>query len=141
MLRKFFVQQMHKPTPLRFGCVMASTIPIVSLPPATNLHVVPRRDFSAKLPADEEETHSDFKSETKSFDTRESQEQIADWVSKNDLVLFMKGNPKMPQCGFSNYVVQVLKFYGVRSYKSVNVLESNEIREGIKQFSNWPTIP
>ena len=62
-------------------------------------------------------------------------------MSKNDLVLFMKGNPKMPQCGFSNYVVQVLKFYGVRSYKSVNVLESDAIREGVKQFSNWPTIP
>ena len=53
----------------------------------------------------------------------------------------MKGNPKMPQCGFSNYVVQILKFYGLSNYHSVNVLESQQIREGIKKYSNWPTIP
>ena len=53
----------------------------------------------------------------------------------------MKGNPKMPQCGFSNYVVQIFKFYGLSRYFHVNVLESNEVREGIKKFSNWPTIP
>ena len=53
----------------------------------------------------------------------------------------MKGNPKMPQCGFSNYVVQIFKFYGLKNYFHVNVLESASVREGIKKFSNWPTIP
>ena len=62
-------------------------------------------------------------------------------INNNEIVLFMKGNPKMPQCGFSNYVVQILKFYGLSNYHSVNVLESQQIREGIKKYSNWPTIP
>ena len=47
----------------------------------------------------------------------------------------------MPRCGFSNYVVQVLKFYGVNNYKDVDVLADEQVREGIKKFSNWPTIP
>ena len=53
----------------------------------------------------------------------------------------MKGNRKMPNCGFSNYVIQVLKFYSVKEFKDVNVLESDEVREAIKAYSNWPTIP
>jgi monothiol glutaredoxin len=53
----------------------------------------------------------------------------------------MKGTRKMPRCGFSNYVTQVLKFYGIKEYKYVDVLEDPEVREGIKKFSNWPTIP
>ena len=47
----------------------------------------------------------------------------------------------MPQCGFSNYVVQIFKFYGLKNFHAVNVLDSNEVREGIKKYSNWPTIP
>ena len=47
----------------------------------------------------------------------------------------------MPQCGFSNYVVQAFKFYNLQDYKAINVLESDEVREGIKKYSNWPTIP
>ena len=53
----------------------------------------------------------------------------------------MKGSRKMPRCGFSNYVVQVLKFYGVEKYKDVDVLADETVREGIKKYSNWPTIP
>ena len=61
-------------------------------------------------------------------------------VKSNDVVLFMKGTPQFPQCGFSGQVVQILDYLGA-SYKGVNVLESDEIRQGIKSYSNWPTIP
>mmetsp|Transcript_24700 Transcript_24700/g.43530 ORF Transcript_24700/g.43530 Transcript_24700/m.43530 type:complete len:91 (-) Transcript_24700:114-386(-) len=53
----------------------------------------------------------------------------------------MKGTPQSPQCGFSNYVVTALKYYGVEKYFSVNVLEDEEIRSEIKKYSDWPTIP
>jgi len=68
------------------------------------------------------------------------QNRIKAEVDSNDVVLFMKGTPGMPQCGFSATVVKVLDVLGVK-YKGVNVLADAEIREGIKQFSNWPTIP
>jgi len=61
-------------------------------------------------------------------------------VKNNDVVLFMKGTPQMPMCGFSSQVVQVLDYLGV-PYKGLNVLESEELRQGIKAYSNWPTIP
>jgi monothiol glutaredoxin len=61
-------------------------------------------------------------------------------VDKNDVVLFMKGTPKAPQCGFSSQLVQILAYLDV-SYANVNCLENDEIRQGIKTFSNWPTIP
>ena len=61
-------------------------------------------------------------------------------VKSNDVVLFMKGTPQFPMCGFSGQVVQILDYIGV-PYKGVNVLEDQEIREGIKAYSNWPTIP
>src|SRR3954466_11073278 len=61
-------------------------------------------------------------------------------VKSNDVVLFMKGTPQFPQCGFSGQVVQILDHIGV-GYKGLNVLESAELRNGIKDFSNWPTIP
>jgi monothiol glutaredoxin len=69
---------------------------------------------------------------------------IHDWidsqVKSNDVVLFMKGTPTFPQCGFSGQVVQILDYLGV-TYSGVNVLESDELRQGIKTFSEWPTIP
>ncbi len=68
------------------------------------------------------------------------QDVIANEVKSNDVVLFMKGTPSFPQCGFSGQVVQILDYIGV-SYKGINVLEDDEIRQGIKDFSNWPTIP
>jgi monothiol glutaredoxin len=61
-------------------------------------------------------------------------------VKANDVVLFMKGTPQFPQCGFSGQVIQILDYLGV-PYKSVNVLENDEIRHGIKAYTNWPTIP
>ena len=61
-------------------------------------------------------------------------------VKRNDVVLFMKGTPQFPQCGFSGQVVQILDYLGV-PYKGLNVLENDELRQGIKTYSNWPTIP
>ena len=61
-------------------------------------------------------------------------------VKGNDVLLFMKGTPTFPQCGFSSVVVQVLDYLGVE-YQAVNVLENQDVREGIKTYSNWPTIP
>jgi monothiol glutaredoxin len=61
-------------------------------------------------------------------------------IDENPVVLFMKGTPVFPQCGFSAMTVQVLTHVGV-PFKGINVLEDMEIREGVKQFSNWPTIP
>jgi monothiol glutaredoxin len=67
-------------------------------------------------------------------------DQIRDTVSKNDVVLFMKGTKTVPQCGFSSRVAGVLNFMGVE-YSDVNVLADADIRQGIKDFSDWPTIP
>jgi monothiol glutaredoxin len=61
-------------------------------------------------------------------------------VKNNDVVLFMKGTPQFPQCGFSGQVVQILDYLGV-PYKGVNVLADDALRNGIKEYSNWPTIP
>ena len=61
-------------------------------------------------------------------------------VKSNDVVLFMKGTPQFPMCGFSGQVVQILDYVGV-PYKGLNVLENEELRNGIKSYSNWPTIP
>ena len=70
----------------------------------------------------------------------EARARIQELVEKNKVVLFMKGNKMIPQCGFSSRVVAVLKSEGV-PFETVNVLSDPEIREGIKEFSNWPTIP
>ena len=67
-------------------------------------------------------------------------DRIKDDISTNDVVLFMKGTPVFPMCGFSAAVVQVLSHMGVK-FKGVNVLDDPSIRQGIKEFSNWPTIP
>ncbi len=67
-------------------------------------------------------------------------DEIRDVVTRNDVVLFMKGTPQAPQCGFSGQVVQILNYLGV-PYAGVNVLADGELREGIKTFTNWPTIP
>ncbi len=68
-------------------------------------------------------------------------ERIESDIKNNDVVLYMKGTKQVPQCGFSATVVQVLERSGVTEYKDINVLADPEIREGIKQFTNWPTIP
>lgn len=69
-----------------------------------------------------------------------AQDTIRDTVQKNDVVLFMKGTKMMPQCGFSSRVAGVLNFMSVE-FADVNVLADQEIRQGIKDFSDWPTIP
>jgi monothiol glutaredoxin len=61
-------------------------------------------------------------------------------VKSNDVVVFMKGTPQFPMCGFSGQVVQILDYVGV-PYKGINVLESDELRQGIKAYAQWPTIP
>ena len=67
-------------------------------------------------------------------------ESIQSTIDSNDVVLFMKGSKEMPQCGFSNAVVNALSYLDVK-YEDVDVLQNEEIREGIKVFSDWPTIP
>lgn len=73
----------------------------------------------------------------------DAQQRIDDLVKHNDILLFMKGNASFPQCGFSGRAIQILKACGVepKDIKTVNVLEDDGIRAGIKEYSNWPTIP
>jgi monothiol glutaredoxin len=70
-----------------------------------------------------------------------SQERIKEIVTSNPVVLFMKGTAQFPMCGFSGRAIQVLKASGVDKLTTVNVLEDDEIRQGIKEYANWPTIP
>ena len=73
----------------------------------------------------------------------DAQQRIDELVKGNDVLLFMKGSASFPMCGFSGRAVQVLKACGVhpKAIKTVNVLDDAEIRQGIKEYSNWPTIP
>ena len=68
------------------------------------------------------------------------QDQLKEVIENNDIILFMKGTPDFPQCGFSGKTAQILQACDVR-YASVDVLANNEVREGIKAYSNWPTVP
>jgi monothiol glutaredoxin len=68
-------------------------------------------------------------------------QRIQDEVTGHPVVLYMKGTPQMPQCGFSQLAVQVLNACGVQQFHSVNVLADAEVRQGIKEYANWPTIP
>jgi monothiol glutaredoxin len=72
--------------------------------------------------------------------TPELKERIDNLVNQNKIVVFMKGSKLMPQCGFSNNVVQILNTLGV-PFETVDILEDYEVRQGIKEYSNWPTIP
>jgi monothiol glutaredoxin len=71
----------------------------------------------------------------------DAQQTIKQQVTSHPVVLYMKGNPHFPQCGFSATTVQILHACGVEEFFSVNVLEEPEIRQGIKEYANWPTIP
>ncbi len=71
----------------------------------------------------------------------DTQDKIRQQVTGNAVVLYMKGTPQSPQCGFSALAVQVLSACGVQNFFSVNVLENPDIRQGIKDYANWPTIP
>ena len=72
--------------------------------------------------------------------TPQVQTQIDNLLKDNKIVVFMKGSKLMPQCGFSNHVVQILSTLGV-PFETVDILADNDIRQGIKEYSNWPTIP
>lgn len=72
--------------------------------------------------------------------TPELKERLDSLVNQNKILVFMKGNKLMPQCGFSNNVVQILNTLGV-PFDTVDILEDSELRQGIKEYSNWPTIP
>lgn len=67
-------------------------------------------------------------------------DQIQKDITENNVVLYMKGNKDFPQCGFSNLVVQVLNHYNI-DFKDINILEDQELRQAIKDYTNWPTIP
>ncbi|KAM9339565.1 glutaredoxin-related protein 5, mitochondrial [Symphorus nematophorus] len=69
------------------------------------------------------------------------QKDLGEMVKKDKVVVFMKGTPAQPMCGFSNAVVQILRMHGVDDYAAYNVLEDQDLRQGVKEFSNWPTIP
>ena len=71
----------------------------------------------------------------------DTQQRIDDLVKNNRVVLFMKGSAQFPMCGFSGRAIQVLKACGVTEFTTVNVLEDESVRQGIKEYANWPTIP
>lgn len=88
-----------------------------------------------------DDSHSDFAPKRKVVaDDDEAQKMIHEHVNNNRIMLYMKGNPSMPMCGFSATVVKVLQEQGV-DFSSVNVLDYPAIREGVKKYSDWPTIP
>jgi len=70
-----------------------------------------------------------------------AQEKIRSTVTSNPVVLFMKGSPQMPMCGFSATATQILNLCGVENFVAVDVLQDPEVRQGIKEYANWPTIP
>ena len=70
-----------------------------------------------------------------------TQDKIREQVTSNRIVLYMKGTPDFPQCGFSATTVEILRRCGVNDYEAVDVLQDPEIRQGIKEYTNWPTIP
>lgn len=69
------------------------------------------------------------------------QQTIQEQVTGNEVVLYMKGTPKFPQCGFSSLAVEILKRCGIEEFLAVNVLEDPDIRQGIKEYTSWPTVP
>lgn len=90
----------------------------------------------------DDSSDSDFQPKTKApMNNDQLTEQFDKWIQDNDIVVFMKGSKKMPQCGFSRFVVVLLSTYGIREYKDVNVLADENIRQQIKEYSQWPTIP
>ncbi|XP_068108514.1 glutaredoxin-related protein 5, mitochondrial [Hyperolius riggenbachi] len=71
----------------------------------------------------------------------EARSDVGGLVKKDKVVVFMKGTPAQPMCGFSNAVVQILRMHGVQDYTAYNVLEDQDLRQEVKTYSNWPTIP
>lgn len=91
---------------------------------------------------DVEASDKDFRPSEKEVDNDQAiREQIDDWVRSNKFVLFMKGTPQLPQCGYSRYVVETLKFYGIKDFKAVDVLKDSNLKRVLKDYSDWPTFP
>jgi len=94
---------------------------------------------------DKDDSDKDFapvnKINTEIMNDEEILKQIDDIVKGNRIVLFMKGSPEMPNCGYSKFVSQVLKFYKIDEYKTVDILRDQDIRRLVKTYSDWPTIP
>jgi len=86
------------------------------------------------------DSHDDFKSQSKVTPPSDINERIQQDIDADDVVVYMKGVPTAPQCGFSNAVVKILDTQGV-DFAAYNVLEDPELREGVKKFSDWPTVP
>ncbi len=97
---------------------------------------VVRRGFAASA----DDSHDDFKAKTNGSGSEDVQKMIEADVEAKAVIIFMKGSPSAPQCGFSNMACRILDHHGVE-YASRNVLASDELRNGIKAFSAWPTIP
>ena len=115
-------------------CAMNSlSLPPLGFTPQVALHIFATRAFAA--PAACRATPVTIGPQAMGIE-----QFIDNEVKANDVVLFMKGTPQFPQCGFSGQVVQILDHLGV-AYKGLNVLESADLRDGIKAYSNWPTIP
>eukprot|EP01116_Phalansterium_solitarium_P021033 TRINITY_DN6402_c0_g2_i1.p1 TRINITY_DN6402_c0_g2~~TRINITY_DN6402_c0_g2_i1.p1 ORF type:complete len:236 (+),score=57.05 TRINITY_DN6402_c0_g2_i1:79-708(+) len=107
----------------------------------------PRRNFAS---VDELESHDDFKAIRKQYEQKAAapaagsadvQKRIQAVINAHPVVVFMKGTPAAPQCGFSSLVCRILEEEGVADFHAVNVLADGAVREGIKQFTSWPTIP
>lgn len=100
------------------------------------------RGFADHRPASDQGTHDDFKPKykTPSVEPDNVEELIAHDVKGNSVFIYMKGDPAAPMCGFSNMACRILDAYGVQ-YGSRNVLADPEVREGIKKYTSWPTIP
>ena len=95
------------------------------------------RGFAA---ASHDDTHDDFKPKTNASSPKDVKSMIESDIQSNGVIIFMKGSPAAPQCGFSNMACRILDHHGV-VYASRNVLASDELRNGIKEYSSWPTIP
>uniref|UniRef100_A0A7S4DYZ9 Glutaredoxin domain-containing protein n=1 Tax=Lotharella globosa TaxID=91324 RepID=A0A7S4DYZ9_9EUKA len=98
------------------------------------------RYFSSNIESDFD-THDDFKPQTKQqYDMKDIHELIAKDVKENPLMIYMKGSPNMPQCGFSKTVVDIIRHMGY-DFRARNVLSNDLLRQGIKEYSDWPTVP
>lgn len=98
------------------------------------------RTFAQTTDGSDSGLHDDFKPQIKAQPSVSAKEQIKQDVRNNKVFLYMKGTPDAPMCGFSNRACRILDAYGVR-YATRNVLEDPELREGVKEYSDWPTIP
>ena len=113
----------------------------------SNIVTAPPRPYSTtpspRMAGGNDDSHSDFAPKRKSVDDADGaaiQDMIRDHVTSNHIMLYMKGTPSMPMCGFSATVVGILQKEGI-NFSSVNVLDYPTVREGVKKFSEWPTIP